>query len=206
MVKNISIDNMPLDGGTLCLDFVNTVHHRKKTPLEDYFHEFGDLLYWAKKVGIVDHGSYRIMAIESAKRKTTARLFFVKAIELRELVFRIFLNIASRQPIDTGDLEAFNNYAAAYFASIRLIRKGSRVVENLALDAGDFNSITVPVLKSAYELLISDKLERVKECPNCGWLFLDSTKNGKRRWCSMKSCGSGVKALEYYYRKKEGIY
>jgi predicted RNA-binding Zn ribbon-like protein len=50
---------------------------------------------------------------------------------------------------------------------------------------------------------LSDKLERVKECPNCGWLFLDTTKNGKRRWCSMEDCGSNVKALEYYYRKKK---
>jgi predicted RNA-binding Zn ribbon-like protein len=62
--------------------------------------------------------------------------------------------------------------------------------------------IIAPVIYSAYELLLADKLNRIKECTNCGWLFLDTTKNGTRRWCSMNTCGSIVKAKEWYHRNK----
>ena len=41
-------------------------------------------------------------------------------------------------------------------------------------------------------------LERVGECPSCGWLFLDTSRNGRRRWCSMATCGSRDKARRYY--------
>ncbi|MFD0480100.1 CGNR zinc finger domain-containing protein [Nonomuraea thailandensis] len=39
------------------------------------------------------------------------------------------------------------------------------------------------------------------ECPSCGWLFLDTTRNGSRRWCSMAMCGSQVKSRRYYAAK-----
>jgi len=45
-----------------------------------------------------------------------------------------------------------------------------------------------------------------KECPNCGWLFFDKSKNGRRKWCSMQTCGSNVKALEWYHRQKKNSF
>lgn len=48
------------------------------------------------------------------------------------------------------------------------------------------------------------ELSRVKMCPgdNCGWLFIDETKNARRRWCSMETCGNRAKASRHYERKK----
>lgn len=44
--------------------------------------------------------------------------------------------------------------------------------------------------------------ERLKCCPgdDCGWLFIDETGNGRRRWCSMESCGNRTKARRHYRR------
>ncbi|WP_152499823.1 CGNR zinc finger domain-containing protein [Labrenzia sp. THAF82] len=58
---------------------------------------------------------------------------------------------------------------------------------------------------SAVSLLAdSREHERIKMCPgeNCGWLFIDETKNGRRTWCSMESCGNRAKAARHYARKK----
>ncbi|WP_274423890.1 CGNR zinc finger domain-containing protein [Chelativorans sp. YIM 93263] len=43
---------------------------------------------------------------------------------------------------------------------------------------------------------------RIKKCPgsNCGWLFLDETGNGRRRWCSMETCGNRTKARRHHLR------
>ena len=58
--------------------------------------------------------------------------------------------------------------------------------------------------RSAAELLTSAQLNRVRECGgvNCGWLFLDTSRNGSRRWCDMKSCGNRAKTQRHYKRKR----
>ncbi len=59
--------------------------------------------------------------------------------------------------------------------------------------------------RSAADLLTSPRLSRVRECPGedgCGWLFLDTSKNGSRRWCSMQGCGSRAKARRYAGRRR----
>ncbi len=56
---------------------------------------------------------------------------------------------------------------------------------------------------SAVELLTGGPLDRVGECPGCGWLFLDTSRNGRRSWCSMEMCGSRVKARRYYARHNQ---
>ena len=61
-------------------------------------------------------------------------------------------------------------------------------------------------MKSVYDILTTANMEKIKECPSCGGLFIDRTKNGKRRWCDMKVCGSNEKAKRYYHRKKGGGY
>lgn len=55
--------------------------------------------------------------------------------------------------------------------------------------------------------ILADPRERrrLKMCPgdNCGWLFIDETKNSRRTWCSMESCGNRAKAARHYQRKKK---
>ena len=38
----------------------------------------------------------------------------------------------------------------------------------------------------------------IRQCPgdHCGWFFLDSTKRGNRRWCSMSECGQEAKTAQ----------
>jgi predicted RNA-binding Zn ribbon-like protein len=60
-----------------------------------------------------------------------------------------------------------------------------------------------PVSHSAGELLLSGPLERLGECPGCGWLFLDTSRNGARRWCSMATCGSRDKMARYHRHQRE---
>ena len=47
--------------------------------------------------------------------------------------------------------------------------------------------------------------DKVRRCanPECGWLFLDDSRAGKRRWCSMLACGNRAKARRHYHRSRE---
>jgi predicted RNA-binding Zn ribbon-like protein len=51
----------------------------------------------------------------------------------------------------------------------------------------------VAVAPAAIDLLRSDRLARLKQCANWRWLFLDASRNGSRRWCSMVHCGTEAK-------------
>ena len=203
MLKNNLLDNISINGGALCLDFVNTVHDRKNKPLRDYLSGFDDLVYWAKKLLLIDSGVFKMLQETATEKKQNANLFFIEAIMLRELLHRIFKAVSEGKKVTTKDLDEFNNLLSSYFPFLKLKQQANSFNEDWSLTSDNFYKITAPIINSAYELLLSDKLLKVKECPNCGWLFWDTTKNGKRRWCSMKNCGSNVKALEWYHRQKK---
>jgi predicted RNA-binding Zn ribbon-like protein len=61
------------------------------------------------------------------------------------------------------------------------------------------------VLHSAFELAFSADAKRVKTCGNCGWLFVDRTRNGNKRWCISAICGSRTRAKRYYRRKSGAV-
>ncbi|MEO8688757.1 MAG: CGNR zinc finger domain-containing protein [Solirubrobacteraceae bacterium] len=49
-----------------------------------------------------------------------------------------------------------------------------------------------------------ERLARVKRCAQCTWLFLDRSRNGSRRWCSMGECGAQVKPRRYRAARRGG--
>jgi predicted RNA-binding Zn ribbon-like protein len=203
MVKNAVIDQMRLDGGTFCLDFVNTIPDRVDGSNRDHLGNFNDLIYWARKAKVIDNAGFSALEKSGGTNERKAKDFFTEAVNLRTLIYAIFQPVSQGHKVKPADLDAFNKLGSRYFSFLGISAQKDGFAEQWNFETGNFHAVTAPIFKSAYELLLSDKLGRVKECPNCGWLFLDTTKNGRRRWCSMQDCGSNVKALEYYYRKKK---
>lgn len=58
------------------------------------------------------------------------------------------------------------------------------------------------ILHCAIELAFSSELLKVKVCPGCGWLFIDRTRNGQKRWCISAMCGNRSKARRHYEKKR----
>ena len=203
MQKNPLIDNMRLDGGVVCFDFVNTIPDRVDGTNRDHLKNFNDLIYWAMKAKILEPSAVNALEKAGEQNQKKSRDFFAEAIALRTLIYAIFHPISKQQKVKPVHLAEFNALTTTYFSFLELTTTKEGFAQQWSFAPNHFYSITAPILKSAHALLLSEKLSRVKECPNCGWLFLDTTKNGKRRWCSMEDCGSTVKSLEYYYRKKK---
>ena len=54
-----------------------------------------------------------------------------------------------------------------------------------------------PIVWSAADLITGPRAQRVRQCADpegCGWLFLDESRAGTRRWCSMGNCGNRASA------------
>lgn len=130
-------------------------------------------------------------------RVSVAELAALRAT--RESIHRIFRAVADGGEVARVDLEALTSVHAAGLANWPLVQHGQEfrrawpAVETSA-------SLAARAADDSVELLRHGRLDRVGVCERCGWLFLDTSRNGRRRWCSMLSCGAKEKARRHYRR------
>jgi predicted RNA-binding Zn ribbon-like protein len=196
-----SIEKLSLVGGRTCLDFTNTVNLRESDIFRDRLESYGDLLHWAAHAGILTAGQARDLNSKAKREPGEAANILQRAIELREVIFRMFsARAAGRAPSDE-DLELFNRHFSVAMSRASIIQENDRYAvgfdRGLALDA-----MLPPIAWSAAELLMDPASALIKECAGvtCGWLFLDTSKNHSRRWCEMRDCGNRAKAQRHYQK------
>ena len=74
---------------------------------------------------------------------------------------------------------------------------GDGIEAHWKLDPEDASGPLAPIAYSACKLLLCGDVKRLKQCHGCGWLFLDRSKGGRRRWCDMKTCGNRAKVTRF---------
>ena len=200
-----------LSGGRLCLDFANTVEPRQGQPQRDHLRGYADLVRWARHAGALDDVQAQQLLTTAATHQAAAQTSFDTAIALRETIYRAFAAIAQGATPATADLDSMQRAYAAAMRHARL-RPTSGTAGQLAWTWGDDapdrvapDRVWWPMARSAVELATAGLPERVKQCPapeGCGWLFLDTSKNRVRRWCSMQACGSQAKARRQTARRR----
>jgi predicted RNA-binding Zn ribbon-like protein len=187
-------ETIHLWGETLCLDYANSVDWSPEgEPLDA---EQTDVLRTADMLG--RWGRRLDLLGEDADSAGAAELRRARA--LRDAVYRLFSAISRDEDPASKDLDALmSNYIEA--------------VEHASLSAGedsyeldwparDPRTIRYAVATDATALLQdASRLKRVTRCPgrNCGWLFLNTS--GRRRWCSMSTCGSREKMRRLHQRR-----
>lgn len=202
MVKDI--ESMNLDGGCLCLDFVNTVHSRIEIPLRDYLHSYEDMVKFADHTGILSKKQQQYLLAYAAKYPGKAKYAYRKIKKAREELFNLFYRITEGKRPTAGMLDYFNKLLSVALSHLYIKPSDGNKMQLAWKEEKDLLLLPLwMVIKSAYDVLLNEPTERIKACPACLWLFLDKTKNNKRRWCNSLSCGSIDKASRYYYRKKE---
>ena len=187
------------------VDFVNTRYWRGRAAPVEELHGPEDLLRWASGPGGMGETVASAFRARWASHPREGAAAFASAIELREALLRLFGSTLAGQA-GPADLATFNAALAAAAPRHRMVPRDGRLVwqaEALRLDAA---SLLSPVLWSAADLLAGARLARVRQCdnPECRWVFLDDSKSGNRRWCSMASCGNRAKAHRHYLKSKGG--
>ena len=202
-------DSLPrLIGERLCLDFADTIAGRTSGRPEEFLRGYPDLARWARHAGAISDAEARRLSAEAGRRPGDGAAVLGRALLLREAIHDIFAAIARAQSPRAADLERLQEEYLAGLARARLGPANDGydwLVEPVDTDAATLDRLLWPVARSAVELLTSPEVARVRECPgagDCGSLFLDTSKNGTRRWCSMDRCGSRVKMRRHYARTK----
>lgn len=192
-------------GGNLSIDFTNTVNSRWSGEVRDKFSGYQDLVAWSRQADIIKEEEALRLLEEVERKPNAAKEALSKAIELREVIYRVFEAVTqARTPTDV-DIELFNKNLTEAMIHTRIepLQSGFawRWEESDALDR-----MLWPITRSAADLLTSHELGRVRTCgsDDCGWLFVDTSRNGSRRWCDMSDCGNRAKARRHYNRVKKG--
>ena len=183
-----STDDFQFIAGNLALDFVNTVGDRLGEARE-YFSSSAELTRWARLAGILPPRARLSL--------TPRRLAAVRAA--REDLYRLFQPVALGSGPTPGSLSALNARLQAT-ADARRLRLRRGVVHWEWIPSGhDAHGVLAQVYASAAELLVSGRVSAVRQCAGtgCGWLFVDRSPAGHRRWCSMGDCGNRAKARRH---------
>jgi predicted RNA-binding Zn ribbon-like protein len=194
-----TIDEISLLGGHPALDFVNTVDSRGERWGPDFLNSYSDLVTWAGRLDVIDDEEQRTLLSLAAKVPSEAERELIRAKELRETLHQIFLTEANNEAVSEKDLELLNE-VARHAQARRSLAIVDDTVEWRLFPADHLDAVSTRVGWLATDLLTSRqdrRLIRACEGPNCGWLFLDNSRNGHRRWCSDRTCGSHARVRKF---------
>jgi predicted RNA-binding Zn ribbon-like protein len=194
-----------LSGGQLALDFANTVSYRFEKGIER-LPNFRELVRFGTSTGVVSSSAMARLNVKAAQSPELAERALQEALHLRETLFAIFQAIAEGRGVPAKALARLNIAAQSCADHGRLVEVGELFEWQWEGMDVYLDSVLWPVTRAALDLLVSEELKNLRICASdkCGWLFLDKTKNHRRRWCDMKTCGNRVKARRHYERVKKG--
>jgi predicted RNA-binding Zn ribbon-like protein len=190
---------LPIVGGDLALDFANTVDDPLGPARHDHLSTYDGLLVWSVRTGILHAGDLdgRRRSAEQKSRAASAALR--RAHALRGALNGVFGAVAAGATVPIEDWVTLRRSAADGLG--RAVARPSGTGYRLEWPQDELLAPIWPVADAAVTLLRSGDRRRVKQCAGCPWLFLDSSRSGTRRWCSMEDCGTHEKVKRYVAKR-----
>ncbi len=194
-----------LPADDLCLAFANTRYWRGRAAPTEEWGGPADLLAWIDAHAGAPAPARAQLATDWQAAPAEAAVAFGAAMELREALYRLFAAHAEAAAPAAADIARLNRVLATHAPRQALLATPSGLA--WAVPAADPQAVALaPVVWSAGDLLTGPRLARVRCCdnPECRYLFLDDSKAGSRRWCTMSTCGNRAKAHRHYARRRAG--
>jgi predicted RNA-binding Zn ribbon-like protein len=192
--------------GHVALEFVNTVDWRlDEARRHELITRSDDLVSWARLAGVVDAGEARDLSAAAERDRAGAERSVRRARRVREVLFRILQAAGRDDRPAPHDQRLFNAFLASALRKRRIEARGASWKWSWARGPREtFDSILWPIVLAAADLLTSPARAQIGECAGegCGWLFLDTSRTGRRRWCTMRGCGNRAKVRRFYQRSR----
>lgn len=191
--------------GVLCLDFANTADWHASDHPQERLKDYTDLVAWGVVAGLLSGEEAQASLKLAEEQPRVAKELYQRAIALREVLYRVFSAVAGGRLIAADDLAVLNDMLRQAYAHLELKATLQGVSLNWHSYTNGLERMFWQVIRSAVDLLTSDQLQRVGECADdrgCGYLFLDTSRNRSRRWCSMETCGNRAKAHRHFIKAR----
>jgi predicted RNA-binding Zn ribbon-like protein len=192
-----------LDAGRPCLDFANTL-----SPSGDHLQGYADLVAFAEQSRLISHDDAEFLRADADLERAAADGVMVRAKRLRAAIASMFAAIAAGKPPSEHDVATLNFDLATSMKHARVVQNEADGGYHWGFQGRSLDAPIWPISRSAADLLTSPRdLQLLRECggSDCLWLFLDTSKNRTRQWCSMKACGNREKARRHYQRQRQRL-
>lgn len=188
-------------GGDPSLDFVNTVDWTPRGLEHDRLGSYERLLSWARGAGVLSDAQAHVLRSAAAREPDKARTAYEAARWTRWVLHEVFYAVITRQAL-LESLPEFSRLLSRAHQHLEVAPPPGRRRGGAALAwewrgmPGQLESVLWPVVRAAANLLTSPDAGRLRMCagPDCGWLYVDHSRNGLRRWCEMQTCGTLAKS------------
>ena len=198
------------DGGTLALDLLNTWHFNADQPL-DLLQSPEDLVIWLAAAGLPD-GAY---CAELSSSPPNRRILLDEALWLRRDILLIVQSLVAGELPPPYTVDALNRILTESGTSFRLDsltippegdqeeRMEGQLVLNVHEHISSVLGVLQPIALSTARIVTEANPTRIRQCAssNCMYWFLDTSKSGRRRWCSMSRCGNRAKVARHYRQR-----
>lgn len=204
-------------GGRLCLDFVNTVGGRVSTPraaartfadrvVGEKLTSYGDLVGWSQLAGVVTARDREGLLRTSRTRPSEAARVYRRSLALREAAYRLVKAALEGWEPRHEDARVLNQEVSVARTHERLVGTSEGFTWEWDDRGPLLERVVWPLACSVADLLTSPDRARVRQCGGleCGWLFLDTSRNHSRQWCDMGDCGNLAKVRRFRQRHRDG--
>jgi predicted RNA-binding Zn ribbon-like protein len=181
-------------GGEPALDLVNTVNWTSRGPEAERLESYEGLTRWAEGARVIDAAMGRRLRRVGAVRPRVGEAALAYAHRARRTLRDLFGAIARGEPT-AGALQRLNRLLADAVAGLEVAPaegQPGRFEWRWSGEESDPRAIVWRVIWSAASLLRSEEAASIRVCDgdDCGWMFVDRSRNGLRRWCQMRTCGT----------------
>ena len=202
--SNTPLERWPLRGGLPCLDFANTEAFRGTGHDVDLLDSYEMLVAWSLAAGALRPSEAGLLLRSATDKPDVAAALLAHAKELRHVTHVVLQSVAQNAEPPLAALATFN----AFLAETQVQGQILKTEEGFEVRFRPEDDMALPIWRltdSAARLLLSPERENVRECPGheCGWLFLDTTRNHSRRWCDSGDCGNRERVKAYTRRQRE---
>src|SRR5215469_1506258 len=185
-------------GNHLALDFLNTrpVQNGETTEL---LPDFAALLRWFQTAGLLSAHDAAGLGRQWGQSAEARRI--VEAIRgFREKLRKEVLEWEQGHPVRPSVIEEVNRLMTEYPMSTRLKISGNELSAELYFKPQSPEGLFAPLAHAAAMLFANADRDRARKCDQCVLHFVDTSKKGTRRWCSMQLCGNRLKVAAYAAR------
>ena len=195
-------------GGHPALDLINTVDWTRRGPRDERMTDIARFIEFSEHAGLIDKRAARRLRTEARRDEAAAARVLVRVHLLRDALQRIVAVLTGHAPRDgEHDLALATLDSELHRAQEhrRLTDDGDALSLSWPELGGSLESPLWPLVWSAAQLLTSDEQRRLRVCdaPDCGWVYVDRSRNRMRRWCQMETCGNRAKANRRYARVRQ---
>jgi predicted RNA-binding Zn ribbon-like protein len=194
------IDGFLFVGNHLALDFLNTRPILAEGPKE-LLPDVDALVRWLVASGVLTRQKGKTLA-RKWRDTPQAAAFLRELLKFRERLRATVVRQEARLSVSTAFIAELNSLLQQYPSRTALERKGEKLDLDAAFEPEKPNDVWAPIATAVAELLSDAPPARVRECEGCIVHFLDTSKKGSRRWCSMNICGNKIKVAAYQQRKR----